>query len=224
MSGIPDTNARAGRSGERSPGVEWRSRSPAGHRQSAPFEEARHGRRPSGPRPARHRHHRPVLADRGADAHADEQPRPRGRRASRRPRRLRRDRSRRPQLGELRRADPHAHHARAGRDDARPVRQAGRRHAHPRVGAAGADRELQPGARLGELGRVPPPRAPRPDDVRPDDRRFVDLHRHPGHPAGDVRDLRRGRGQEVQRHARGDDHPDRRTAVAWAARSRSPSP
>ena len=32
-----------------------------------------------------------------------------------------------------------------------------------------------------------------PDDVRPDDRRLVDLHRHPGHPAGHLRDLRRVR-------------------------------
>ena len=30
-----------------------------------------------------------------------------------------------------------------------------------------------------------------PDHVRPDDGRLVDLHRHPGHPAGHVRDARR---------------------------------
>ena len=47
------------------------------------------------------------------------------------------------------------------RDDARPVGQAGRRVPHPRVGAAGADRQLQPRARVGELGRVPPPRGTR---------------------------------------------------------------
>ena len=51
--------------------------------------------------------------------------------------------------------------ARGRRDDARAVRQAGRRDAHPRVGAAGADRELQPGRRLGQLGGVPPARGPR---------------------------------------------------------------
>ena len=44
---------------------------------------------------------------------------------------------------------------------ARAVRQAGRRHAHPRVGAAGADRQLQPGRRLGQLGGVPPARGAR---------------------------------------------------------------
>ena len=62
----------------------------------------------------------------------------------------------------------------------------------PRVGAAGADRELQPGRRLGQLGGVPPARGPRADDVRPDDGRLVDLHRHAGHPPGHLRDLRGG--------------------------------
>ena len=78
------------------------------------------------------------------------------------------------------------------------------------VGAAGADRQLQPGRRLGQLGGVPPARGPRADDVRPDDRRVVDLHRHPGDPAGHVRDVRGGRRQEVRRHARRDDHRHRR--------------
>ena len=35
--------------------------------------------------------------------------------------------------------------------------------------------------------------AARPHDVRPDDRRILDLHRHAGHPAGHVRDVRRRR-------------------------------
>lgn len=39
--------------------------------------------------------------------------------------------------------------------------------------------------------------------------RLLDLHRHPGHPPGHLRDLRRRRRQEVQRHARGHHHPDR---------------
>ena len=47
------------------------------------------------------------------------------------------------------------------RDAARAVRPAGRRHAHPRVGAARADRQLQPGPRLGDLAGVPPARAAR---------------------------------------------------------------
>ncbi|CAA9339838.1 MAG: Urocanate hydratase, partial [uncultured Lysobacter sp.] len=77
-----------------------------------------------------------------------------------------------------------AHAARAGgrRDAARAVGQAGRRLPHPRVGAPGAARQLQPGAGLGDLGGVPPARGARPDDVRADDRRLVDLHRHPGDP------------------------------------------
>ena len=78
---------------------------------------------------------------------------------------------------------------------------AGRRAADPRVGAAGADRQLEPGRRLGDLAGVPPARAARPDDVRADDRRVVDLHRHPGDPAGHLRDVRRRRRQAVRRHA-----------------------
>ena len=67
---------------------------------------------------------------------------------------------------------------RGRRDAARAVGQAGRRHAHARVGAARADRQLQPRAGVGDVGRVPPPRGPRADDVRADDRGLVDLHRH----------------------------------------------
>ena len=64
---------------------------------------------------------------------------------------------------------------------------------HARVGAARAHRELEPRRRLGDLAGVPPARAPRADDVRADDGRLVDLHRHAGHPAGHVRDVRRRR-------------------------------
>ena len=64
--------------------------------------------------------------------------------------------------------------------------------------------------RLGHLGGVPPARAPRTDDVRPDDRRLVDLHRHPGHPPGHLRDLRRGRREALRRHPRRHDHAHRR--------------
>ena len=99
---------------------------------------------------------------------------------------------------------------RGRRDAAGPVRQAGRRAAHPRVGAAGADRQLQPGPAVGHLGGVPPAGVARADHVRPDDRRLVDLHRHPGHPAGHLRDVRRGRGQALRRHAGRHDHADRR--------------
>ena len=55
--------------------------------------------------------------------------------------------------------------------------------------------------RLEELG---------PDHVRPDDRRLLDLHRHPGHPAGHLRDLRRRRREAVRRHPGRHPDPDRR--------------
>ncbi len=154
-------------------------------------EGERHGRRPSRPLTARHpadpRH---PLGRRGAAADAHEQPRPRERRASRRPRRLRRHGSGGPRLEVVRRDGPHPVDAQAGRDHARAERSSRRRHADPRVGAARAHRQLQPRRRLGDLAGVPSPRAPRADDVRPDDCGLVDLHRHPGHRAGDLRDVR----------------------------------
>ena len=51
--------------------------------------ENRHGRRPPRAQPPRHHPHRPPVVDRGPAADADEQPRPRGGRAPRRPGRLR---------------------------------------------------------------------------------------------------------------------------------------
>src|ERR671918_755684 len=48
--------------------------------------------------------------------------------------------------------------------------------------AARAHRERADRAALGDVGRVPPARGPRPDDVRADDRRKLDLHRHAGDP------------------------------------------
>ena len=83
--------------------------------------------------------------------------------------------------------------ARVRRDAARAERQAGRRLPHPPRRAARADRQLAARAPVRDLGRVPPARGRGADDVRPDDRRVVDLHRHPGDPAGHVPDLRRRR-------------------------------
>ena len=155
--------------------------------------------------------HRPGLAAGGRPADADEQPRPRGRRAPRGPGRLRRHRQGGPGLAVVPRHRAHARRrSKRRRDDAGAVRPAGRRVPHPRVGAAGADRQLQPGRRLGHLAGVPPPGGARPDHVRPDDRRLVDLHRHPGHPAGHVRDVRGGGRQAVRRHAGRHAHADRR--------------
>ena len=133
------------------------------------------------------------LAAGGRPAHADEQPRPRGRRAARRPGGLRRHRQGRAQLGRLPRHRARAPAPRRRRDPAGAVRPRGRRVPHPRGRAPGAHRQLQPGAPLGHLGELPRARGRGPDHVRPDDRRLVDLHRHPGHPAGHLRDLRRRR-------------------------------
>ena len=57
-------------------------------------------------------------------------------------------------------------------------------------------------AAVGDLGGVPPScERDGPDDVRPDDGRLLDLHRHAGHPAGHVRDVRRrARQQALRRH------------------------
>ena len=48
-----------------------------------------------------------------------------------------------------------------------------------------------------------------PHDVRADDRRILDLHRHPGHRAGHLRDVRRRGGEAVQRLPGRNAHPDR---------------
>ena len=48
-----------------------------------------------------------------------------------------------------------------------------------------------------------------PDDVRPDDGRVLDLHRDAGHPAGHVRDVRRGGAPAFRRLAARDRHAHR---------------
>ena len=148
--------------------------------------------------------------DRSPVAHADEQSRSRRRRAAGRARRLRRHRPRRARLERLRPDRRDAAPARGRRDAARPVGQAGRRVPHPRRRAARADRQLEPRAALGDLGPFPRARSQGPDDVRPDDGRLVDLHRHPGHRAGHLRDLRRDGPAPLRRLADGPLDPDRR--------------
>ena len=110
------------------------------------------------------------------------------------------------------------------RDAAGAVRQAGRRVPHPRGRAARADRQLQSGAALGDLGALQRARSQGPDDVRPDDGRLLDLHRHAGHRAGHLRDLRRDRAGSTSAAtspAAGSSPPG---SAAWAARSRWPPP
>ncbi len=143
------------------------------------------------PRTEGHRAQCPLVADRGPAAHASEQPRPRGGREARGADRLRRLRPRGAKPRGAARARPLAARARARRDAARPERQARRRLPHPSRRTARPDRERDARPALGDLGRVPPPRGARADDVRADDRRELDLHRHPGDPAGHLPDLRR---------------------------------
>ena len=81
---------------------------------------------------------------------------------------------------------------------------------HARHGATGADLELDARAEVGRLGDVPRARGAGAHDVRADDRRLLDLHRHPGHPAGHVRDARRVRPPALRRLARGHGHAHRR--------------
>ncbi len=181
-------------------------------------EHARAGGRGALRRPVEHSRasrdgsERALVVDRGPAADAAQQPRPRGRRAARGARRLRR-------LGkggaEPRGAAgdrPLAAHARRRRDAARPERQACRRLAHSSRRAARPDRERAARSALGDLGRVPAARGRGADDVRPDDRRELDLHRDAGDPAGHVPDVRgrRRAALRVGRSQRADD-PHRRT-------------
>ena len=77
---------------------------------------------------------------------------------------------------------------------------------------------------LGDLGRVPPAGGAGADHVRPDDGRVVDLHRHPGDPAGDLRDLRRARRASTSAAPWPGGCWSRAGWAAWAARSRWPPP
>ena len=150
------------------------------------------------------------LADRGAVAHADEQPRSGRGREPQGAGGLWRHRPRRARLGLLR---PHrrvAEEPERGRNPAGAVRQAGGRVQDPRERAARADRQLQPGAALGHLGTLQRAGRARPGHVRPDDRRQLDLYRQPGHRAGHLRDLRRSRSPALRRQARGPLGADRR--------------
>ena len=91
----------------------------------------------------------------------------------------------------------------ARRDVARPVGQAGRRLQDPRRRPTRADRQLEHRAALGHAGKLRQVGGRGPDHVRPDDRRKLDLHRHAGHPAGHLRDLRRAGPAARLGHAQG---------------------
>ncbi len=157
-------------------------------------------------------------------ADADEQSRSRGRRAARRSRRLRRIGQGGAQLGIVRRDRALAADARARRDAAGAVGQAGRRLSDPSGRAARADRQLAARAGLGDLGKFPRPRTARPDDVRPDDRRQLDLHRQPGHRAGHLRNAGRGRAAGISAARSPAAWSSPPASAAWAEPSRWPRP
>ncbi len=163
-----------------------------------------------GTRPPRHRDQLQGLAAGSRHAHAHEQPGPGGRGGAGPAHRVRRRRQGGARLEELRRHRRHAAPPQGRRDAAGAVGQAGRRVPDARVRAARAHRQRQPGRRLGQLGRVPPARRPGPDDVRPDDGRLVDLHRHAGHPAGHLPDVRRRRAEALRRRPERPARADRR--------------
>ena len=139
------------------------------------------------------------LADRGAAADAHEQSRSGGGREAPRARGLWRHRPRRARLAKLRSHRRRTHRARGGRDAVRAIRQAGRRISHPPRRTARADRQLEPGAALGDARPFQRTRPQGPDDVRPDDCGLVDLHRLAGHRAGHLRDIRRDRAAPLWR-------------------------
>jgi hypothetical protein len=153
---------------------------------------------------------------------ADEQPRPRGRRAPRRPRRLRRHRQGGARLEAF---DAIVRTLRRSRPTRRcSCSRASRSASSARTPTRRACSSPTPtSCQLGHLGALPTSSSEGPDDVRPDDRRLVDLHRHPGHPAGHLRDLRRGRP-----HQHGGTLAGKLVltagSAAWAARSRSRPP
>ena len=107
-----------------------------------------------------------------------------------------------------------------GGNPAGAVRQAGGRVPDACGCAAGADRQFQSGAALGDLGALQRARPQGPGHVRPDDRRLLDLHRQPGHRARHLRNLRRNGPAPLRRSGSPASGYSRRASAAWAARSR----
>src|SRR5258708_12140285 len=90
------------------------------------------------------------------------------------------------------------------------------------MGSTRAHLQLDAGARMGDVGRVPPPRGARTDDVRPDDGGLVDLYRDAGDSPGDLRDIRPCRPPALRRLPRPDDHAA--PASWWDGRRPTPVP
>ena len=80
----------------------------------------------------------------------------------------------------------------------------------PSVGAAGAHRELEPGRQVGQLGRTSASSSgPGLTMYGQMTAGLLDLHRHPGHPAGHVRDVRGAGAAALRRDAPRTGHADR---------------
>ncbi len=150
----------------------------------------------------RHLTQLPRLAPGSRHAHADEQPRSQCGRKAGRVDYLRRNRQSSKKLGLLRQhhQDPAAPRKRRDADGAE--RQTRRRIQNPRGSPPGADRQLQPGTALGQLGRVQGPGTEGTDHVRTDDGRLVDLYRLAGHRPGHLRNLRRTGQSALRRQPR----------------------
>ena len=175
--------------------------------------------------PARPHALRPLLADRGAAAHADEQPGCRGRRAPGGSGGLRRHRPRRARLGQLR---PHRRHPAPPRTTTRPcwcspASRSACSSTHPDAPRVLIANSNLVGA-LGHLGPLSTSSIAPADDVRPDDRRLLDLHRQPGHRAGHLRDLRGSRAPAITAASPPAAGSSPAASAAWAARSRWPPP
>src|SRR5439155_569424 len=117
------------------------------------------------------------------------------------PGRLRRIRQGGQELAGIPHDRPHAPAPRGRRDSAGPVGKARRCVQDPYGRATRAHRQLAPRAGVGRLGALQALRGDGPHHVRPDDGGLLDLHRHAGHPSGDLRDLRRLRAEALRRLA-----------------------
>ena len=165
------------------------------------------------------------LAPGSRPADAAQQPRPGRRRAARGTDRLRRLRQGRSQLGSA--LDAIVATLKRLENDETLLVQSGKPVGVIRThdeAPAGPDRQFESGAALGDGRRVPPTGGARPHDVRPDDGRVVDLHRHAGHPAGHLRDVRRVREEALRRDRWPAGWSSPAASAAWAARSRWPPP
>ncbi len=116
-----------------------------------------------------------------------------------------------------------AHVSRERRDAARPVGQTGRGFQDAPGGASRAHRELASRPEVGDVGALLGAREQGPDDVRPDDGGQLDVHRDAGDPTGNVRDVRRVRGEALRRLAPRGDWCSPAVSAEWVGPSLSPS-